>query len=230
MEAGHNQAHTNGVVNGTYGLNGLADLVETTPESGTINYTISDVDGTDPPDYLDTDSDDDGCSDANEAYNDPNADGGDNEYYDTGSPPATDAKGRVTAAAYPVPADIDTNSTYDFREADAAPAITTQPADTTVCPGCTANIFVISTDTDTYQWQIFNGFSWVDLSDGGLYSGTTSDTLTISNVTTAENGNLYRVILGNSMYICTTETSNICAVNCTGKFSHFQPQNYLSYQ
>jgi hypothetical protein len=208
LEAGHNQAHTNGVVNGTYGLNGLADLVETTPESGTINYTISDVDGTDPPDYLDTDSDDDGCSDANEAYNDPNADGGDNEYYDTGSPPVTDSKGRVTAAAYPVPADIDTNSTYDFREADAGPAITTQPADTTVCPGCTANIFVISTDTDTYQWQIFNGFSWVDLSDGGLYSGTTSDTLTISNVTTAENGNLYRVILGNSMYICTTETSN----------------------
>ncbi len=177
VEAGHDQAHTDGIVNGTFGLNGLADLVETTPESGTINYTISDADGTDPPDYLDTDSDDDGCSDANEAYNDPNADGGDNEYYDTGNPPATDAKGRVVAASYSVPADINTNSTYDFREADNPPVITTQPADTVACPGCSANIVVIATDSDTFQWQIFNGVSWVDLSDGGLYSGTNSDTL-----------------------------------------------------
>jgi len=208
VEAGHDRAHTDGVVTGTYGLNGLVDLVETSPESGTINYTISDADATDPPDYLDTDSDDDGCSDANEAYNDPNADGGDNEYFDTGSPPATDAKGRVTAATYPVPADIDTNSTYDFREADSPPAITTQPADTIICPGCTEDITVVATDTDTYQWQIFSGGAWVDLADGGIYSGTSTDTLTITNATTAENGNLYRVILSNSMYVCTTETSN----------------------
>ena len=208
VEAGHDQAHTDGIVNGTYGLNGLADLVETTPESGTINYAISDADGTDPPDYLDTDSDDDGCSDANEAYNNANADGGDNEYYDTGSPPATDLKGRVTAATYPVPADIDTNTTYDFRESDNPPVITTQPADTVACPGCTTNIVVIATDSDTFQWQIFNGVSWVDLSDGGLYSGTNTDTLTISNITTTENGNLYRVFLANTMYICSTETSS----------------------
>ncbi|MBT8222958.1 MAG: VCBS repeat-containing protein, partial [Eudoraea sp.] len=213
VEAGHNRAHSNGIVSGTYGLNGLADLVETSPESGTINYSIANSDGTDPPDYLDTDSDDDGCSDANEAYNDPNADGGDNEYYDTGNPPATDSKGRVTAATYPVPADIDSNSTSDFLEADLPPAITTQPVDTQICPGCTGTITAVGTDTDGYQWQLFDGGSWTDLSDGGLYSGTTTNTLIITNPTAVDDGKQYRVILSNSMYICTTTTSNAATLS-----------------
>lgn len=208
VEAGHNQAHVNGVVASAYGANGLADVVETAPESSTLNYTISNADGTPPPDYLDTDSDDDGCSDANEAYNDPNADGGDDEYYDTGNPPATDAFGRVTAATYPVPADINSNSTSDFLEPDVAPVITLQPVDTQICPGCLGSIVTTANDTDGYQWQLFNAGSWSDLSDGGLYSGTTTNTLTITNPTTGDNGNQYRVILSNSMYICTTTTSD----------------------
>ncbi len=61
-----------------------------------------DVDGI--PNYLDTDSDDDGCSDANEGYQDPNADGGDNEAYGIGAPPPTDPDdGTVIAASYQVP-------------------------------------------------------------------------------------------------------------------------------
>uniref|UniRef100_UPI0035686DFA immunoglobulin domain-containing protein n=1 Tax=Muriicola sp. TaxID=2020856 RepID=UPI0035686DFA len=213
VEAGHNRAHASGAVTSTYGLNGLADLVETAPESGSINYAISNADATEPPDYLDTDSDDDGCSDANEAYNDSNADGGDNEYYDTGMPPATDAQGRVSSATYQVPADVNTNSTYDFKEADAPPSIASQPTDTDICPGCTEDITVISSDTDSYQWQIFNGVTWDDLSDGGLYSGANTNTLTITNPTTAEDGNLYRVVLNNSMYICTVETSDQAQLN-----------------
>ena len=208
VEAGHNRPHTNGVINGGVGSNGLADIVETSPESGTINYSVANSDATDPPDYLDTDSDDDGCSDANEAYNDANADGGDNEYFDTGNPPATDAQGRVTAATYPVPADIDSNATSDFLEADLPPGITVQPVDTQICPGCVGTISVVATDTDGYQWQIFDGGSWTDLSDGGLYSGTSTNTLTITNPTSADDGKQYRVILANSMYVCSTTTSD----------------------
>ena len=212
VEAGHNQAHTNGLVDGTYGANGLADIVETVAESGTINYSIANADSTDPPDYLDTDSDDDGCSDANEAYNDANADGGDNEYYDTGNPPATDTQGRVTAATYPVPSDTDSNSTPDHLEAGAAPVITTQPVNTAICPGCVETISVTATDSDGYQWQIYNGSTWVDLSDTGIHSGTTTATLTITNPTAADNGNQYRVILSNTLYVCTTVTSNIATL------------------
>ena len=208
VEAGHNQPHTNGVVNGAYGANGLANVGETVAESGVINYTLTNSDGTDPPDYLDTDSDDDGCSDANEAYNDANADGGDNEYYTTGNPPATDSYGRVTAATYPVPADIDSDSTYDHQQAGLAPIITTQPPDTFVCPGCNTTIEVIASNVDTYQWQLYNGSIWVDLTDSGIHSGTSTSVLTITNATAPDNGNQYRVIVSNTMFICSTETSN----------------------
>ena len=55
-------------------------------------------DGT--PDFLDLDSDDDGCSDANEAYDNGNADGGDTGVF--GEDPATvnSANGLVSGAAY----------------------------------------------------------------------------------------------------------------------------------
>lgn len=208
VEAGHGLAHADGVISGPYGANGLADSVEILPESGTINYTIWNADSTDPQDFLDTDSDDDGCTDANEAYQDANADGGDNEQYGTGLPPATDAQGRVSAASYPVPADVDFNSVYDHRQSTSPPSITTQPVDTTVCPGCTAIFSVIASDTDKYQWQIWDGSSWINVNDGGIYSGANTSVLTIFPVSVAENGNQYRVLLSNSLYICSQVTSN----------------------
>ena len=208
VEAGHGLGHTNGVISSPYGANGLANSVETAAESGIINYTIWNADGTDPQDFLDTDSDDDGCSDANEAYNDANADGGDNEQYGTGLPPATDAQGRVSAATYPVPTDVNVNSTFDHREAGFAPVITVQPPNTTICPGCTGTINITTSNTDGYQWQIYNGSGWVDLADSGIYSGTNTASLTITNPTTVEDGNQYRVILSNSMFICTVVTSD----------------------
>lgn len=207
VEAGHNQSHTNGIVNGTYGANGLADVVETSAESGLLNYTILNSDGTDSYDYLDTDSDDDSCSDANEAYNDANADGGDNEYYDTGNPPSTDSNGRVSSATYPVPVDQDVSTIYDFREVGVAPSIDTEPTNKIICPGCSTTISVVASNADTYQWQILNGTTWVDLTDSGIHSNSTTSTLTITNATPSDNGNQYRVLVSNSLYICTSETS-----------------------
>lgn len=208
VEAGHNLSHTNGVINGPFGANGLANAVETTAESGTINYTIVDTDSSAPPNYLDTDSDNDGCSDTNEAYADANADGGDNEYYGSGNPPAVHANGRVTAAAYPVPADVGSNGTQDYVEAESAPIITVQPTDTNACPGCNTSFTVNATGVDSYQWQFFNGSVWMDLTDSGIYSGTGTDTLVLNNVTTAENGNQYRVVLDNLSYVCSQTISN----------------------
>lgn len=208
VEAGHNSPHNNGVLISTFGFNGLADLVETLPESGTINYTISDTDSNPPPNFLDTDSDDDGCSDANEAYADANADGGDNEFYGVGNPPATDTNGRVTSATYPVPADAGGNGTQDYIEA-TAPTVTTQPIDATTCPGCDATFTVSGSNVESIQWQVFDGSSWIDLTDSGIYSGTTTNTLTLTNVTPAENGNQYRVLLTNSNYSCGAAISDV---------------------
>ncbi|MBZ9788460.1 T9SS type A sorting domain-containing protein, partial [Psychroflexus sp. CAK57W] len=59
--------------------------------------TDTDLDGT--PDYLDLDSDNDGCSDANEYYNNVGADGGDGGVYGVGTP-TVDADGLVFGAEY----------------------------------------------------------------------------------------------------------------------------------
>lgn len=66
------------------------------------------------PNVYDLDSDNDGCSDADEAYNNANADSGDSGAYGTGIP-ATNANGTVSAASYPAPADIDGNSILDYQ-------------------------------------------------------------------------------------------------------------------
>ncbi|MEJ1221481.1 gliding motility-associated C-terminal domain-containing protein [Sediminicola sp. 1XM1-17] len=206
VEAGHEQPHTNGVVNGSFGANGLADVVETTVDSGIINFTIRNTDGSQGPDYMDTDSDDDGCSDANEAYFNMNADKGDNEYYGLGNPPKTNADGVVIGATYQTPADIDKNGIYEFRE-NTAPTITSQPKDLEICPENNATFSVTAIRTDHYQWQLFNGTTWVDLSDAGIYSGTNTDTLQITNATILDNGNQYRVMVSNDTYICPADAS-----------------------
>ncbi|MGY8914053.1 MAG: Ig-like domain-containing protein, partial [Flavobacteriales bacterium] len=207
VEAGHGQPHTNGIVNGNFGANGLADVVETAVDSGKINYTIRNTDGTQGPDYMDTDSDDDGCSDANEAYFNMNADKGDNEYYGLGNPPKTNVDGLVIGASYQIPADIDNNGIYEFRE-NTAPTITSQPTDIQICSENNATFKVTAIQTDHYQWQLFDGDNWVNLSDTGIYSGTKTDTLQITNATILYNGNQYRVVISNDTYICPADTSS----------------------
>lgn len=69
VEAGHNQPHTNGVVNGSVGADGLPDAVQDHPDNERINYTISEsADDADAiPNFLDLDSDGDGIPDNVEA-------------------------------------------------------------------------------------------------------------------------------------------------------------------
>ncbi len=213
VEAGHNQSHTNGVVNSGYGANGLANVVETAPESGIINYTLRNTDGTSPPDYLDSDSDGDGCNDANEAYANASADGDGNGFYGTGNPPLVNPDGTVTSAAYTVPADGDGNGTPDYREAEAAPVIDTQPTDESICEDGDTFFSVVASNVDTYQWQFFNGSIWVNLTDSGIHSGSTTNQLNITNAQNSDDGNQYRVIVSNSSHICDPVTSN--SVNLT---------------
>ena len=208
VEAGHGQAHINGVVNSGYGANGLANIVETSPESGTINYTIRDTDGDTLPDYLDLDSDEDGCSDANEAYANITADGDVNGHYGTGDPPAVNTDGTVSAAAYPVPADGDSNGTYDYIELSSAPTISEQPIDADACVSGDTFFEVTALNTNNYQWQQFISGSWTDITDSGIHGGTTTSILTITNAQLTNNGNQYRVIVSNTSYICGTETSD----------------------
>ncbi|MBP0902731.1 LamG-like jellyroll fold domain-containing protein [Mariniflexile gromovii] len=70
-EAGHGKTHTNGVVNGSVGTDGIPDAVQASPNSGTVNYVVKEsLDDADYiPNYLDLDSDGDGIPDNIEAQN-----------------------------------------------------------------------------------------------------------------------------------------------------------------
>lgn len=209
VEAGHDQTHSGGRLTGAVGTDGVPDSVQASGQenSGTVNYTISDSDSDGNDDYTETDSDADGCNDADEAYANVNADADDNGTYGTGTP-SINADGSVQGAAYTAPADGDTNTVFDFREASIAPAISVQPVDAATCPGCGTTFTVTATNADTFQWQRFNGATWDDISDTGIYSDSGTNTLTITNPTTANNGEQYRVLVSNSAYICSSEISN----------------------
>ncbi len=80
-------------------------------------------------------------------------------------------------------------------EVNNAPTITTQPTDETICENDTATFTVVASSPGSYQWQLFSGGTWTDLSDTAPYSNTTTSTLTITGATLALNGNRYRVIV-----------------------------------
>ncbi|WP_343762902.1 HYR domain-containing protein [Gangjinia marincola] len=170
-----------------------------------------DTDGDDLLDCYDLDSDGDGCSDANEAYDDPTADGGDNGFYGTGNPPATEADGSVTAAIpYPTPADGDGNGTFDFIEVGIGPTIVTQPSNVVICLGDTGTISVGASGSNlNYQWQesTDGGATFTDLSNGGFYNGVTTAILSLSNVDLSITGNQYQVIVSNTAFTCGDITS-----------------------
>jgi len=97
----------------------------------------------------------------------------------TADGPAVDLTGRPDAndAGYP-----------------SLPSIATGPASQTVTAGRDATFTVSAsggTAPLTYQWQL-NG---ADITDGGVYSGATTDTLTLTSVAIADSGKQYRCVV-----------------------------------
>lgn len=164
-----------------------------------INEACIDTDSDGITDDRDLDSDNDNCDDVLEAgFTDDNGDGR------LGPNPVTvDSNGQVTSGTngYTTPLDGNSNGTFDFQETGNVPNITLQPVDVTICPGCTTFLSATSNGT-IYQWQRFNGVIWEDLTDSGIYSGSTTNTLTIANATVNENNGQYRVNISNLGYIC----------------------------
>ena len=190
----------NGVEDGpTYGINGWADAAETSPDSNTIGYILNDLDNDTIFTYLDSDSDDDGCSDVIEAgFSDGNQD---NFLGDI--PPTIDLNGLVNNATdgYTLP-NIDYLTTAPI-------SVTTQPVNTIACELSTVSLSVISPETETYHWELsIDGVNWTNIVDNTTYSGTQTANLTISLIPITYNGYLYRVKLdrvGNSCGIYSDE-------------------------
>ncbi|MEJ1239936.1 PKD-like domain-containing protein [Chryseolinea sp. T2] len=81
------------------------------------------------------------------------------------------------------------------------PVVNTAPVAQSICEGSAANFSVAAVGQGlTYQWQE-NG---VDISNGGVYSGATTASLTLSNVPVTLNSRLYRVKITGTCGIVTT--------------------------
>ncbi len=213
IEAGHVIAHTDGVLSGPVGADGIPDSVQAAgqEDSGTINYTVQDSDSDGTFDFSALDSDGDGCNDVLEAGFTENP-GLAGNLAGTGVDNNT---GLVTGNTdgYTTPRDGDNNLVFDYREVGLAPVITTQPTSFSGAPGCDVSFTVTANNTDTYQWQIFNGSVWVDLTNTPPYSGTTTNTLAITNATTAIDATQYRAVLVSDTFLCIQEISSTVTLN-----------------
>ena len=204
VEAGHTAPNTNGRLTGAVGTDGIPNSVQASGQqnSGTINYTLRDSDSDAIRDYLEIDSDGDGCNDVREAgFTQSTSKPG--ELQGTGY----NSSGRVTGNTngYTTPADDNSNSVFDFREAGAAPTITAQPQNQNVSVGNNATFSVTATGASlAYQWQLSTngGSTYVDI------SGATGASYTVTNALSSQNGNRYRVVVRSRGYACSATTSN----------------------
>jgi hypothetical protein len=77
--------------------------------------------------------------------------------------------------------------------------IETQPSNVTICDsgaGTAQFTIVASEDVTTYQWQEDQGGdNWQNITNGGMYSGTDTATLSLSGLTLANNGWRYKCLV-----------------------------------
>lgn len=77
-----------------------------------------------------------------------------------------------------------------------APAVITQPASVRIMENSDTTFTVASTDPDlSYQWEVKDGNNWTDISNAGVYSDATTDTLNLAGVPYTMNGYQFRCLL-----------------------------------
>jgi hypothetical protein len=99
---------------------------------------------------------------------------------------------------------------------NTAPAITTQPAATIICSGANTSYSVTATGTAlTYQWQLStnSGGSWSNLSNTGVYSNVTTNTMNITAATAGMTGSLYRCVISGTCAPAATTFAASLTVN-----------------
>ena len=166
---------------------GIYDL----DESGT-NSANNDIDTDGIKNFRELDSDNDQCSDVIEAgYL-----GNTNATLGSTIPPIVNANGVVISGnGY-----INPNINYTI----AAPiSIRTQPQITPICELQNAFVTIADNGGNTYQWQVStDGSNWNNINNNVTYSGVTSNTLSIHQVSNSMNGFQYRVQLSKAGNSC----------------------------
>ena len=92
----------------------------------------------------------------------------------------------------------------------SSPTISGQPANASACSGQNATFTVQAAGSGLmYQWQVSvdGGLTFTNLSNNSTYSGVTTATLSVSNVTAAMNNYRYRVVVNGSCAPSVTSTA-----------------------
>ena len=164
-------------------------------------------------DRFDLDSDGDDCYDVIEAgFKDKVLlDDEDGQLGD--SPITVDSLGRVTSGllgdGYTDPLDRDSDGTKDYKQygQSIADAIINQSSLELLSSGSGSFVITASVpggDKITYQWQESrdDGVSWFNVPEEAPYSGTTTNTLTLTQPSSELSGYKYRIILTIPSYVC----------------------------
>src|SRR5690606_16928189 len=92
------------------------------------------------------------------------------------------------------------SDTVSLTVSGSAPSITTQPANSTICSGANTSFSVTAGGTGlTYQWQVNSGGGFTNISNGGIYSTATTNTLNLTGATSTQDGYLYRCVVTGSV-------------------------------
>jgi len=91
------------------------------------------------------------------------------------------------------------------------PTVTTSPANQTVSVGDTLAFTAAATGspTPTVQWEVDTGSGFTNVTNGGVYSGSTTGTLTITGATAAMNGYQYKAVFTNTVGNASTATATL---------------------
>jgi hypothetical protein len=108
------------------------------------------------------------------------------------------------------------------------PTINTQPTSTQVNIGNQA-IFTTSATGGTYQWQVNSGSGFQNITNGGQYSGATTNTLTVSNTSMTNSTNQYRCVVTSNTCSTTSNAATLTVINNVGIDEANQLNNFEIY-
>ena len=108
---------------------------------------------------------------------------------------------------------------------NANPSITAQPANKTICANASTTFSITASGPAiSYQWQEDSGSGFGNLSNGGVYGGVTTNTLTLTGAGLAMNGYKYQCVLTTTGGCTLTSNSGTLTVNANPSIT-VQPAN-----
>jgi sugar lactone lactonase YvrE len=131
-----------------------------------------------------------------------------------GTPPdTTGSPFSITITATNTHSSVTQAFTLTVLPVAAAPVFTTQPAGSSVAVGqpVTFTVVVTGSPTPTLQWQrqAAGTIGFVNVTNGGVFSGATTSTLTLSGVSTGMNGDIYQCVATNASATVTSTSATL---------------------